>query len=441
MTSHVRRPIAVAALVAVIAIAGALAIFVVYAPEIPAVPDANRTSFPLPLVERGAKLAAIGNCAVCHTAPNGQPFAGGRALPTPFGTLFGSNITPDPATGIGTWSQAAFRRAMKRGIARDGTHLYPALPYEHFTHVDDADLHAIYAFLMTRRAVAQTPPPNRLVFSLGFRPILAGWNLLFLHETPFTPSANQSEAWNRGAYLVEGLGHCGDCHTPRTIIGAEEQGKAFAGGKAEGWNAPSLDRSNPSPVPWTVDSLTTYLRAGVEPDHGAAGGPMGPVVHDLANAPLADVRAIATYVAWLMAKPPATATAPAPGPPAAQLPSSADRAADAAHREPAGASLFAGACSGCHEPGAPMVTMGGPPLEAVGDIRQDDPRNTIQALLHGIRPPSGRAGPAMPAFDNALTGPQLAGIAAYLRARFSDRPAWTDLGTAVATARKEGGEP
>jgi mono/diheme cytochrome c family protein len=418
------------AIAAACAISGGVVIaaLIVYEPPIAKVAPPDPSAFPTFLVQRGATLAAIGDCTVCHTALGGQPYAGARPLPTPFGTMFVSNITPDAATGIGNWSPEAFRRAMVSGIARDGSHLYPALPYEHFTHVSADDLDAIYAFLMTRRAVSQPTPPNRLTFPFGFRPILAGWNLLFLHHAPFQPSRDESDLWNRGAYLVEGLGHCGGCHTPRNLAGGEERSRAYAGGVAEGWNAPALDHTNAAPLPWTVESLTTYLRTGFEREHGVAAGPMGPVTQDLAEVPDSDVRAIATYVVWLMRD--RAAAAP-------QI----DAAPEAAHHAAAGAVLFAGACAGCHENGAPMVTQGRPALEASSDIQQDDPRNAIQAILQGIQPPLGQAGAYMPSFADALTDAQIADVSAYLRARFSARPAWTDLPKAVATARREGGQP
>lgn len=206
--------------------------------EIPAIAPPKLADFDPAIIRRGAALAAIGDCVVCHTATQGPAFAGGRALETPFGTLYATNITPDERTGIGNWSADAFRRAMRDGVSRDGEHLYPALPYEHFTRVTDADLDAIYAFLMTRAPVPKETPENRLIPPLGFRPLLAGWKLLFLHDDPVLPVAGQSDEWNRGRYLVEGFGHCGGCHTPRNIAGGEERGKPFAGGIAEGWDAP-----------------------------------------------------------------------------------------------------------------------------------------------------------------------------------------------------------
>jgi len=192
------------------------------------------SSFSSALVARGAILAKLGDCAVCHTADDGASLAGSRPLATPFGILYSDNLTPDPQTGIGHWSAQAFRRAMKEGVSRDGSHLYPALPYDHFTHVTDEDLDALYAFLMTRRAVYAKAPSNRLIPPLGFRPLLSGWKMLFLHEGSISTDAIRSPEWNRGAYLSEGLGHCGACHTPRNLMGAEEKSHAYAGGDAEG---------------------------------------------------------------------------------------------------------------------------------------------------------------------------------------------------------------
>jgi mono/diheme cytochrome c family protein len=312
-------------------------------------------------------------------------------------------------------------------VSRNGKHLYPALPYEHFTHVTDADLDALYAFLMTRQPVEAKAPENKLIPPLGFRPLLVGWKLLFLHEGPFVPTPSKSEEWNRGAYLVEGLGHCGGCHTPRNIAGGEENGHAYAGGVAEGWNAPPLDASNPAALAWTSDALYTYLRTGIEANHSAAAGPMGPVTHDLATAPEVDVRAISIYVASLMQG--NATTKPV------------DKAEAAAQAHPIGATLFAGACSSCHGAGAPMAKQGRPDLSLVSAPQEVDPRNTIQIILQGLQPPMGTRGPYMPAFASNLTNFQIAEIVAYLRSRYSDRPAWSSLENAVAAAQKEGMQP
>ncbi|KAA0594562.1 cytochrome c [Azospirillum lipoferum] len=423
------------------AVAGALAslagvgafLGIAYRSDLPAVPTPKAADFPPELVSRGAALATIGDCIVCHTADGGVAYAGGRALATPFGTLYSTNITPDPEGGIGGWSKEAFKRAMRDGVSRDGRHLYPALPYDHYRRVHDGDLDAIYAFLMTRPTASAPAKANDLIFPLGFRPLLAGWKLLFLHQEEFTPRPDRDAEWNRGAYLAEGLGHCSGCHSPRNLAGAEETGdSAYSGGVAEGWVAPALNGSSPAAIPWMADSLFTYLRTGIDGRHGAAAGPMGPVVHGLSRAPEADVRAIATYIASLSADRPRAAP---------KTPSPPDRTAEAAKASPAGATLFAGACAGCHESGAPMMTQGRPGLSTVTALQLDRPDNAIRAILQGIHAPTGPAGPAMPPFAASLTDAQVADLAAYLRSRFSDRPAWTSLETAAATVRKEDSQP
>ena len=181
-----------------------------------------------------------------------------------------TNITPDPETGIGHWSEAAFLRALREGVDRAGRHLYPAFPYDHFTKLTDEDIGALYAFLMTRRAVRAPAQANRLSFPFNWRPLLAGWKLLYLTRGP----AQGNEASDRGAYLVEALAHCGSCHTPRNRFGAEERSRTFAGGEAEDWHAPALNADSPAPHPWTRDQLFTYLRRGFVEPHGVAAGPM-----------------------------------------------------------------------------------------------------------------------------------------------------------------------
>jgi mono/diheme cytochrome c family protein len=418
-------------LAAGVAIGGALiALALTYRPPIAPISPPPPSSFAAAQVARGAALATLGDCAVCHTAPGGRPLAGARALATPFGTLYSDNLTPDVETGIGAWSAPAFRRAMKDGVARNGSHLYPALPYEHFTHVRDEDLDAIYAFLMTRRPVHQAAPPNRLIFPTGFRPILTGWKWMFLHKGPIPYDPARSPEWNRGAYLAEGLGHCGGCHTPRNIAGGEITAHAYGGGVAEGWRAPPLNSDNPAARTWTADALFTYLRTGISPDHGAAAGPMGPVVEGLAHAPEGDVRAIATYIASKMAG--------RPVPPPAQT-QAHDNADAAARLFPEGATLFAGACAGCHGPGAPMLGQGRPSLSFDTALRDSDPTSAMQAILQGIEPPVAGRGPKMPPFAPSLTDDQIAQVASYARARFTDQTPWAHLPRKVTNARKEGG--
>jgi mono/diheme cytochrome c family protein len=246
----------------------AIAYALTWRPSIDAVEPPPRSNFDAKLIATGAQLATIGDCNACHTAPGGKTYAGGRALETPFGTIYGTNITPDPYTGIGNWSQQAFVRAMREGVDREGNHLYPAFPYNHFTIVSDDDLAALYAYVMTREPVRVQTPANELRFPFNVRALVAGWKLLFLDRAAFESSAQQSAEWNRGAYLVQGLAHCGACHTPRNRMGAEKKDALFAGGEIEGWHAPALDASAPAPVPWTAERLYTYLRTGSEEAHG-----------------------------------------------------------------------------------------------------------------------------------------------------------------------------
>ncbi len=410
--------------------AGLLALATTWRPAIAPISPPDRSAFPIADVERGAVLAKLGDCAVCHTAQGGTPLAGGRALATPFGTLYSNNITPDPATGIGRWSLVAFTRAMHDGVRRDGAHLYPALPYEHFTHITDADLASLYAFLMTRRPVVAEAPVNRLIFPLGFRPLLAGWKMLFLHKGEIAPDPTRSAEWNRGAYLAEGLGHCAGCHSPRNLLGGEMRGRAYAGGVAEGWRAPALDAHNPSARRWTADALFTFLRTGISPDHSAAAGPMGPVVESLSNVPEEDVRALATYFASRMGNGEA-----------ATPPLQMDRADLAAREAPSGAALFAGACAACHGTGAPMAAQGRPSLSLSSDLLDDDPTNAIQAILQGIEPPVAGRGPKMPPFANSLSDKQIASILAYARLRYTDRPEWPSLEKAARSVRKGNIQP
>jgi mono/diheme cytochrome c family protein len=413
-------------------VAGSLfALALTWRPAIDPIDPPGARAFAPEQIMRGATLAKIGDCAVCHTADGGRPLAGGRALATPFGTLFSTNITPDPNNGIGRWPLSAFVRAMRDGVRRDGAHLYPALPYEHFTHVSDADLAAVYAFLMSRRPVSNVAPANRLIPPLGFRPFLAGWKLLFLHKGPTPVDPARSAEWNRGAYLAEGLAHCAACHSPRNLLGGEDRGHPYAGGVAEGWRAPPLDASNPAARRWTTDAIYTFLRTGISPDHGAAGGPMGPVVEGLSSAPERDVRAIALYISGRMAD--GGAAAPSGRP--------AERIAYAARVSPEGAALFAGACAGCHGTGAPMNGQSRPSLGLSTDLNDPVPTSAIQAVLRGIEPPVAGRGPKMPPFDGSLTDEQVAATLTYARARFTKHAAWERLKKAVTKARKESAQP
>ncbi|HEY4066384.1 MAG TPA: molybdopterin cofactor-binding domain-containing protein [Burkholderiaceae bacterium] len=373
------------------------------------------------LIERGRVLAAAGDCVVCHTAPGGVPNAGGRALDTEFGTVYSTNLTPDVATGIGAWSFSAFQRAMREGVSRDGHHLYPAFPYTAFTKASDDDFTALYAYLMTRPAVAATVPKTALAFPFSVRPLMALWNALYLAPGPAAPVATRSAAWNRGAYLVDGLGHCGACHTARNVFGAERVGTAYLGGAmVDGWEAPALTALSRAPIPWSEAELFNYLRRGHSAQHGSAGGPMAPVVQQLAQLPDADVRAMAIYLASFN-DPSATVMPAMEAPPLD----------DAAHR------LFTTACGACHHDGSgPQLLGQNIPLALNTNLHSARPDNLLRTILDGIREPASTEQGFMPGFKDAFDDAQVALLVAYLRQRFApEQPAWTDLPAASARVR------
>ena len=400
-----------------------------------------RSSFDPALIAKGAQLAAIGDCNACHTAPNGKTYAGGRALQTPFGTIYGTNITPDPYTGIGNWSEEAFVRAMQRGIDRAGRHLYPAFPYEHFTQVAGDDLRALYAYVMTREPVRAETPANRLPFPFNIRPLLAGWKLLYLDHAAFRPDSEQTTEWNRGAYLVQGLAHCGACHTPRTTLGAENQRNRFDGGEIEGWHAPALNASSPAPAPWSAERLYNYLRTGSDPAHGTTSGPMVPVVHNLSGAPEEDVRAIATYVASFTLQVPAERQKKGE---ALVAHTQADAMTAPAARQPAngvqdrGASTYAGACAVCHEvPRDPTYSGAALDLRLSSAVSAPTPRNFLNFVLLGVAPGAGERGRWMPGFAGVFTDEQLVTLANYVRQTYGGggQP-WQHVGDEVSKARR-----
>jgi mono/diheme cytochrome c family protein len=410
----------------VIAVLATAALYFATHLTIPPEERAERNFAPA-LITRGSELAALGYCASCHTEETGKHFAGGRPLATPFGTIFGTNITPDPETGIGAWSQAAFNRAMRDGVDRAGRDLYPAFPYDHFTKLTDGDLGALYAFLMTREAVHAPNSPNELAFPYNLRPLLAGWKLLYLDKAPVPTNPSKSAEWNRGAYLVEALSHCGACHTPRDRLGAEVASQRFDGGEAEGWWAPPLNRSSPSPVPWSEESLFNYLRSW-DAAHGGAVGPMAPVVAALATVPESDVRAIAAYVAPMLAT---------HGESEKRV---GDKQTQAMQANPQGAELYAGVCATCHETGG-HVPFTVASLGQHTSLHGPDPRNVIHVILDGIQPPDGTVGAIMPAFADTLSDRQIEQIVAYLRARFSSGPQWSNIGDEITRIRRQETSP
>jgi nicotinate dehydrogenase subunit B len=394
----------------------------------------NPSNYSADMLQRGQQLAALGNCAGCHTAEDGMPNAGGRPMHTPFGTVFSTNLTPDVQTGIGAWSYQAFERAMRQGISRDGHALYPVFPFTSFAKTNDADMMALYAWLMSQPAVTSHTPEPQMQWGLGWRPLMALWNGLFHAPQQFEPNLKQSAEWNRGAYLVDGLGHCSACHTPRNALGAERNAQSYMqGAMVDGWQAPALTGLNPSPVPWSEEEFFRYLRQGHTKQHGIAAGPMGLVVRNLALVPDNDIRAMAVYLASL--QPPSNLGEAQRETLAAKVVTDAARQAplpDAAQR------LFQGSCGACHHDGdGPQLLGVNRPLALNTNVHSDRPDNLLRIVLEGIQAPASKDIGFMPSFATTLSDKQLVLLVDGMRARYApDKPPWTSTAQTLAEMRR-----
>jgi mono/diheme cytochrome c family protein len=351
-------------------------------------------------LRRGQHLVALGDCLSCHLAPGGKAFAGGLGLNTPFGVIYSSNISPDPDTGIGRWTPDRFYRALHDGVGDHGN-LYPAFPYPWFTRVSRPDSDAILAYLKTVPPVRYTPPANRLAFPLGFRPLVTGWNMLFFRKTGFQPDPRQSAEWNQGAQIVNGLGHCTACHSPKNALGAEKTGEAFHGGVLEDFVAPDLTGNSRTGLGgWSVDDIAEYLKTGRNL-HASAGGAMADVITYSSSLMTDGERhAIAVYLKSLPAS---------PTPPMAQADPGAMKR---------GAAIYSDACSACHLEGGVGQPRFFPPLGRNAVVQQADPTGVLHIILAGTRvgPGGGMNSPlAMPSFAWKLTDPEIADLATYLR--------------------------
>ena len=406
----------------------------VFPAEIPPVATVDTASFSDDQIELGENLAKLGDCSACHTPPGQQAMSGGFGLPTPFGTIYSTNITPDPETGIGSWSFAAFERAMREGIDRQGQHLYPAFPYDHFAAVTNDDLQALYQYLMTQEPVRSERVANDLAFPFSVRPLLAGWKLLFHRVTPFQPDPALTDEENRGFYLAETLGHCSACHSPRNALGAVKRSEHLAGGEAEGWLAPPLGAASISPVGWDLDSYADYLFDGWSEHHGLAGGPMTAVVDHLYEANEDDVFAIA---AWLARITPEIGKAERDKRleqiAALDLTDSFDPAVSgdgATDQIRRGAQVFKDNCLKCHKQ---RISANQPvSLGLTYAVNAPKPTNVFNAVLHGIEPSFGSSTRRMQAVS--LATEDLAAVAAFVRWQFTDKPAWTDIDAQAAAA-------
>ncbi|MBU1304648.1 MAG: cytochrome c [Alphaproteobacteria bacterium] len=404
---------------------------IAYRSEISPISASDLRVFDPEVVEQGRLMAAAGFCAECHSVPGNAPYAGGYAMETGFGTLYSTNITPDPETGIGAWSEEAFLRAMHEGVDREGRHLFPAFPYDHFTLMTKADVRAIYAYLMTEvEPVAASVPENGLPFPMNFRIWQAGWKLLFVDLGRFEPEPDKSADWNRGAYLVEGATHCGACHTPRNLLGAEIRSKDFGGAAIDRWIAPALTADNPAAIRWTAEDFTEYLKTGVTRAHGVAAGPMAPVVHaGLQKLPDNDLKAIGTYLGDVVGEPQSEAEIEA----AIETSLRAGRPSTG-YRLDLGERLYASACAACHY-NATQIVPGRPDLGINSVTRLDAPDNLVQVILNGVGNEEGMAGVVMPGFRAALSDDEVAAISAYLRASRTEFTPWPDLAATVSRIR------
>lgn len=396
-------------------------------------------SFSADSVAHGEVLAAAGHCVSCHSRPGGEQFAGGYGVNTPFGIIFGTNITPEPSTGIGTWSLAAFARAMREGVARDGSHLFPAFPYYAYTKLSDGDIAALYAYLMTRRPVIMTTPANTVPFPLNIRALQEGWKIFFFESARYRRNPSKTDEWNRGAYLAEALSDCSGCHTPRNVLGAEKIRMAYSGALVDAWIAPALDAANPSPIPWTQGELFTYLRTGVTPLHGTTAATMTPVIREGLALPVvsdSDIRAIAVYFSDLN-----HSSQRAPTIEATVRQAFATSSLGSGQEYDPDANLYAAACMACHYNAGPVPLSARPELALNSALTLSDPTNFIQVVLNGVSSHGGAPGLVMPAYASSLTDSEIARLGAYIRRTRTTRPAWTDLEKKVSAIRRQPAAP
>jgi mono/diheme cytochrome c family protein len=373
------------------------------------------------VLSRGEYLARAGDCVACHTAPGGVTFAGGRPMPTPFGNIFVPNITPDDETGIGRWTPDDFYRMLHTGRSPNGTLLYPAMPFANYTKVTRADSDAMYAYLMSVPPVKQPNRPHELRFPFNQRELLVGWRTLYFKEGEYQPDPKQDKEWNRGAYLVQGLGHCSMCHTAVSALGGSREAEAFSGGMIpnQNWYAPSLTSNREAGLgEWSLQEIADLLQAGVS-HRGAVYGPMAEVTfNSLQYLSDDDVRAMAVYLKSLPPKgeqrPPPQAQMVAPG--TMEL----------------GRRIYAAQCAMCHGDEGKGFPPGFPPLANNPSIEMLSPVNPIRMVLNGGYAPATRKNPrpyGMPPFAHLLNDEEVAAVVTYIRV------AWGNGGTPVTAAQ------
>jgi len=368
---------------------------------------AQAAGLPYSLLEKGKRLVDAGDCQACHTQDKRKPFAGGRAIPTPFGTIYSANITPDRDSGIGGWTEDDFYRAMHEGVAPHGERLYPAFPYPNFTKMTRDDVNAIRAYLMSLAPVGDRPPPNELLWPLNHRIMMAGWNMLFFTPGEYKPDPQKSDAWNRGAYLVQGAGHCGACHTPKNVFGADKSGEDLRGAQIQDWTAPSLAANDRDGLGrWSKEDIVEYLKTGRNKLSGATGLMAEVVVNSTSKMSDDDLNAIATY---LKDTPPAPDTAP--GAPTQEV-------------VDAGKAIYNDSCAACHDTSGVGVPHMFPPLKDNAIAQQEDPSTVVRIILEGAMTAATKERPtpsAMPAFAWKLSNEEIAAVATYVRNAWGNR--------------------
>jgi mono/diheme cytochrome c family protein len=388
-------------------------------PENPKAAALNATS---QVINRGEYLARAGDCVACHTEPNGKAFAGGRAMPTPFGALYVPNITPDDETGIGKWTADDFYRMMHTGVSKDGTLMYPAMPFASYTRVTREDSDAVYSYLMSVTPVRQQNRPHELKFPFNNRDLLIGWRTLYFKEGEYVADPKQSAQWNRGAYLVQGLGHCAMCHTAINALGGSSESKAFEGGMIpnQNWYAPSLTSNREAGLGnWDIKDIVDLLQVGAS-HRGTTYGPMAEVVYNsLQYLSDDDVTAMAVY---LKALPQREAEAP---------PTSQARLVSPGVME-TGRKVYAAQCAVCHGDEGKGNPPAFPPLAGNQSITMSSPVNAIRMVLNGGYAPGTRKNPrphGMPPFNHILDDDEAAAVVTYIRV------AWENSGTPVPPAQ------
>src|SRR5580658_5218246 len=411
----VRKPWAITLLV----IAAAVAAAIVIAIRVPDPGVSPALAQRQPDVTHGQYIATLGDCAACHTKPGGKTLAGGLPLKTPLGTIYTTNITPDRDTGIGNYSFADFARAVRLGVRPDGARLYPAMPYTGYAKMSDEDLQDLFAYLQKNvAAVQETPPANTLRWPFNQRWSMAFWNVVFLDSAHFTPDPAKDAQWNRGAYVVEALEHCGECHTPRHITQNLDNGQKFAGAALQGWKAYNITASKQSGVGgWSDEALASYLSTGHADGHSSASGPMAEAVsYSLRYANSDDITAIVAYLRSIPAIENAAAIA--------QTPPAATETAPASGL---GEQVFAGNCANCHDWDGKGVQSPYASLLGSRTVNDPDATNLMAILLAGSSAPLPIEHAFMPPFARGHSDDELAAVANFVNYYFGN-------GTAHVTA-------